>query len=109
MDIPRARPWTQMLVVHGDLVVSGLLADCLDPESLIVVTGDLRAGNLITTWIRGRWQTSSVPGSRRCAPVNQVVRPTTGIRIAGSGSAERLAALPRSAVSRPIRQVCRSG
>ncbi|WP_406500072.1 hypothetical protein OG936_36710 [Streptomyces sp. NBC_00846] len=41
-------PWTQMLVVHGDLAVSGLLEDCLDPESLIVVTGDLRAGNLIT-------------------------------------------------------------
>lgn len=41
-------PWTQMLVVHGDLVVGGLLEDCLDPESLIVVTGDLRAGNLIT-------------------------------------------------------------
>lgn len=37
-----------MLVVHGDLIVGGLLEDSLDPESLIVVTGDLRAGNLIT-------------------------------------------------------------
>lgn len=41
-------PWAEMLVVHGDLAVHGLFEDCLDPESVVVVTGDLRAGNVIT-------------------------------------------------------------
>ena len=37
-----------LLVVHGDLVVNGLFEDCLDQESVVVVTGDLRARNLIS-------------------------------------------------------------
>jgi hypothetical protein len=42
------QPWTAMLVVHGNLVVRGVFEDSADPESVVVVTGDLRAGSVIT-------------------------------------------------------------
>lgn len=42
------RPFLGLLVVRGDLVVEGLFRDCLDPESTVIVTGDLRAERLIS-------------------------------------------------------------
>ncbi|NMO14228.1 polymer-forming cytoskeletal protein [Pyxidicoccus fallax] len=37
-----------LLLVEGDLVVKGRYEDSLDPESVVVVTGSLRAGEVIT-------------------------------------------------------------
>ena len=41
-------PFLGLLVVLGNLVVEGLFQDCLDPESTVVVTGDLRAERLVS-------------------------------------------------------------
>ena len=44
--------WTELLIVSGDLTVSGRYEDSRDPESVVIVTGNLRAGNLITAgWL----------------------------------------------------------
>ncbi|QSQ27660.1 polymer-forming cytoskeletal protein [Pyxidicoccus parkwayensis] len=43
------RPRIGLLIVEGDLVVKGRYEDSLDPESVVVVTGSLRAGDVITT------------------------------------------------------------
>lgn len=42
------RPFLGLLIVRGDLIVEGLYRDCLDPESTVIVTGDLRAERLIS-------------------------------------------------------------
>ncbi|MCP3103977.1 polymer-forming cytoskeletal protein [Myxococcus sp. K15C18031901] len=42
------KPRIGLLVVEGDLVVKGRYEDSLDPESVVVVTGSLRAGDVIT-------------------------------------------------------------
>lgn len=42
------KPFIGLLIVEGDLVIEGLFRDCLDPESIIIVTGDLRADRLIS-------------------------------------------------------------
>ncbi|MCE9671843.1 polymer-forming cytoskeletal protein [Myxococcus stipitatus] len=42
------RPRLGLLLVEGDLVVKGRYEDSLDPESIVVVTGTLRAGDVIT-------------------------------------------------------------
>jgi hypothetical protein len=41
-------PWTGWLIVRGNLEVKGLLEDWDDPESSIIITGNLCANNLIT-------------------------------------------------------------
>jgi len=41
-------PFVGLLIVDGDLVVDGLFADSLDPDSTMIVTGDLRAERLIS-------------------------------------------------------------
>jgi hypothetical protein len=41
-------PFVSLLVVRGNLTVAGLYEDCLDPESTVVVTGDLRAERLVS-------------------------------------------------------------
>jgi hypothetical protein len=43
-----AEPFVGLLVVRGDLIVEGLYQDCLDPESTVIVTGDLRAQRLVS-------------------------------------------------------------
>ncbi|MFP2924205.1 hypothetical protein ACLESO_03095 [Pyxidicoccus sp. 3LG] len=43
------RPRIGLLIVEGDLIVKGRYEDSLDPESVVVVTGSLRAGDVITT------------------------------------------------------------
>lgn len=42
------RPRIGLLIVEGDLIVEGRCEDSLDPESILVVTGTLRAGDVIT-------------------------------------------------------------
>ncbi|MGN6110001.1 MAG: hypothetical protein ACTHU0_33155 [Kofleriaceae bacterium] len=42
------RPRIGLLIVDGDLVVKGRYEDSLDPESVVIVTGSLRAGDVIT-------------------------------------------------------------
>ncbi|NBD08443.1 MULTISPECIES: polymer-forming cytoskeletal protein [Corallococcus] len=42
------RPRIGLLVVEGDLLVKGRYEDSLDPGSVVVVTGTLRAGDVIT-------------------------------------------------------------
>lgn len=37
-----------LLVVRGNLTVNGLFRDCLDPESTVIVTGDLHAQRFIS-------------------------------------------------------------
>ncbi|RKH17038.1 polymer-forming cytoskeletal protein [Corallococcus sp. CA041A] len=44
----RKHPWIGLLIVEGDLVVKGRYEDSLDPESVVIVTGSLRAGDIIT-------------------------------------------------------------
>ena len=41
-------PFLSLLIVRGKLIVRGLYADCLDPESIVIVTGDLHADRLIS-------------------------------------------------------------
>jgi hypothetical protein len=41
-------PFIGVLLVRSNLVVRGLFQDCLDPESVVVVTGDLRAARMIS-------------------------------------------------------------
>ncbi|WP_342375926.1 polymer-forming cytoskeletal protein [Myxococcus stipitatus] len=42
------RPRIGLLIVEGDLVVKGRYEDSLDPESVVIVTGSLRARDVIT-------------------------------------------------------------
>lgn len=42
------RPFTGWLIVRGNLEIKGSIGDSLDPESSIIVTGDLRADNMVT-------------------------------------------------------------
>jgi hypothetical protein len=42
------RPFLGLLGVRGDLVVEGLFEDSLEPDSVVIVTGDLRAERLIS-------------------------------------------------------------
>ncbi|WP_164002935.1 polymer-forming cytoskeletal protein [Pyxidicoccus caerfyrddinensis] len=44
----RKRPSIGLLIVEGNLVVKGRYEDSLDPESVVVVTGSLQAGDIIT-------------------------------------------------------------
>lgn len=44
----RKHPCIRLLIVEGDLVVKGRYEDSLDPESVVIVTGSLRAGEIIT-------------------------------------------------------------
>ncbi|TQF10372.1 hypothetical protein FJV41_39730 [Myxococcus llanfairpwllgwyngyllgogerychwyrndrobwllllantysiliogogogochensis] len=43
------RPRIGLLIVEGDLTVKGRYEDSLDPESVVIVTGSLRARDVITT------------------------------------------------------------
>ncbi|WP_044281893.1 polymer-forming cytoskeletal protein [Myxococcus stipitatus] len=45
---PGRRPRIGLLIVDGDLVVKGRYEDSLDPESVVIVTGSLRARDVIT-------------------------------------------------------------
>lgn len=42
------KPFVGLLIVEGNLVLEGLFKDCLDPESTVIVSGDLRAERLIS-------------------------------------------------------------
>ena len=42
------KPFLGLLIVEGDLVLEGLFQDCLDPESTVIIGGDLRADRLIS-------------------------------------------------------------
>lgn len=43
------RPRIGLLIVEGDLTVKGRYEDSLDPESVVIVTGSLRARDVIST------------------------------------------------------------
>jgi hypothetical protein len=47
-DTTDVDPYIRLLVVTGDLIVRGRYEDALNPESMVIVTGDLRAENAIT-------------------------------------------------------------
>ncbi|MBP6629224.1 MAG: hypothetical protein KA297_07330 [Kofleriaceae bacterium] len=42
-------PWLGLLVVRGDLEVAGLYHDWMDPEAVVIVTGDLHAQRLVSS------------------------------------------------------------
>ena len=48
-DLDTAKRRLALLVVRGDLTVDGCFADSLNPESVVIVTGNLRARRLVST------------------------------------------------------------
>ncbi len=44
-----ARPFLGLVVVRGNLTVGGLFQTTLDPDSVVIVTGNLKAGRLISS------------------------------------------------------------
>lgn len=81
-------PWTEILVVRGDLTVRGLHEDWdIEPESIVVVTGDLRAGRMIGRgWLE-------VHGDLRVDDVALFERNDCGTEIHGDLTAQLVLAL----------------